>query len=193
MIGYNTQLKRLKLPEYGRNIQQMVDFCRTIPDRNERNHCAQSIISSMGNLFPELRDNPDFTHKLWDHLALMADYDLDIDYPFEIVKPEDSKPHPISYSGSRMIFRHYGLMIQTLVQKAVELDDGPEKDELIRLTANHMKKLMLSVSKDGVEDERIFNDLCELSNGNIIIHPGQMCLHEFIEVNMPAGKKKKKK
>lgn len=91
MLTYNTQLKKLILPEYGRNIQQMVDYCVSIPDREERTVCAYSIIASMGNLFPQLRDTEDFKHKLWDHLAIMSDFKLDIDYPYEIIKPEKSR------------------------------------------------------------------------------------------------------
>ena len=81
-------MKRLVLPEYGRNIQNMVDYCLTIEDRAERTDCAYSIVATMGNLFPQLRDLTEFKHLLWDHLAIMADFKLDIDYPYEIVKRE---------------------------------------------------------------------------------------------------------
>ena len=85
---YNTKMKRLALPEYGRNIQNMVDYCLTIEDREERTNCAYSIIATMGNLFPQLRDLSEFKHLLWDHLAIMSDFKLDIDYPYEVVKKE---------------------------------------------------------------------------------------------------------
>ncbi len=193
MISYNTQLKRLKLPEYGRNIQQMIDFCKTIPDREERNYCAQTIIATMGNLFPELRDTPDYAHKLWDHLAIMADYDLDIDYPYDIIHPDDNKPMRIDYNSSCITFKHYGKNIQKLVSQILELELGAERDELVRLTANHMKKLMLAVNRDGVDDRKIFNDLRDLSHGQIDIRQDELRLHEFIEAPQPLGKKKKKK
>ena len=86
MLTYNTQLKKLKLPEYGRNIQQIIDYCCTIEDREERTRCAYSIIQIMGSLFPQLGDEADYKHKLWDHLAIMSDFKLDIDYPYEIIK-----------------------------------------------------------------------------------------------------------
>ncbi|NLT02885.1 MAG: DUF4290 domain-containing protein, partial [Bacteroidales bacterium] len=88
-LDYNTQLKNLRLPEYGRNIQRMIDHALTIEDMEERTRCAQTIISIMGNLFPHLRDVPDFKHKLWDHLAIMSDFKLDIDYPYELMKQEE--------------------------------------------------------------------------------------------------------
>ena len=71
-MQYNTQQKRMPLPEYGRSIQNMVDYALTIQDRAERQRCANTIINIMGNMFPHLRDVPDFKHKLWDHLAIMS-------------------------------------------------------------------------------------------------------------------------
>ena len=93
-MEYYTNKNKLILTEYGRNIQQMVEYAMTIEDREERTRCAQTIINIMGNLFPHLRDVNDFKHKLWDHLAIMSDYKLDIDYPYELVKTEklESKP-----------------------------------------------------------------------------------------------------
>lgn len=89
-MQYTSELKRLVLPEYGRNVQQMVDHCMTIEDKAERTRCANTIINIMGNLFPHLRDIEDFKHKLWDHLAIMSDFKLDIDYPYEIIKKRKS-------------------------------------------------------------------------------------------------------
>ncbi|MEE0084956.1 MAG: DUF4290 domain-containing protein, partial [Paludibacteraceae bacterium] len=98
-MPYNTQMPKLALPEYGRNIQNMVNYCLTIEDREERTNCAYSIIQTMGNLFPHLRDVNDFKHILWDHLAIMADFKLDIDYPYDIIKKEElyEKPEPMPY------------------------------------------------------------------------------------------------
>ena len=98
-LQYNTQKEKLILPEYGRNIQQMVDYCVTIPDREERTRCAYTIIQIMGNLFPQIRDSDDYKHKLWDHLAIMSDFKLDIDFPYEVVKKEnlESKPQKVEY------------------------------------------------------------------------------------------------
>lgn len=197
MLRYNTQLKRLILPEYGRNIQQMVDHCLTIEDRDERTRCAYSIIASMGNLFPQLRDEEDYRHKLWDHLAIMSDFKLDIDYPCEVIRPDtlDSKPDQLSCKTRPFRFRHYGKSIELMIDKATMMESGEERDTLIMLIANHMKKLMLAVNKDGVDDARIFKDLAEYSHGAIRLDPATHRLHEFKEAPAPAptGKKKKKK
>ena len=195
MIKYNTQLKKLVLPEYGRNIQQMVDHCVSIEDREERMRCAQAIIDTMGNLFPELRDVEDFKHKLWDHLAIMSDFKLDIDYPCEIVKPEslESVPDKVDYNISPIRYRHYGKNIELMIAKASTLPEGEERDQLVMLIANHMKKLMLAVNKDGVEDAKIMKDLLEYSHGAINLDPEKFHLHEFKEVPAQTSNKKKKK
>lgn len=195
MLTYNTQQKRLILPEYGRNIQQMVDYCLSIPDRDERTACAYSIIASMGNLFPEIRDTPDFSHKLWDHLAIMSDFQLDIDYPCEVIRAEslESRPEPLKYKLSPIRMRHYGKHIQDMIQTAVEMPAGEERDALVMLVANHMKKLMLAVNPDGVDDAKIFKDLAMYSQGHIRLNPEEQHLHEFKAAPAPTSSKKKKK
>lgn len=195
MLTYNTQLKKLVLPEYGRNIQQMVDHCLTIQDKEERTICAYSIIEIMGNLFPNLRDEDDFKHKLWDHLAIMSDFKLDIDYPCEIVSAEnlETNPEKLEYTSSPIKYRHYGKYIDLMVAKIATLEDGAEKQQLILLVANHMKKMMLAINKDGVEDSKIFKDLYEYSSGKINLQETDFHLHEFKEMTVPQGSKKKKK
>ena len=199
MYKYNSQLKKLALPEYGRNIQQMVDYCCTIEDREERTKCAYSIIATMGNLFPQLRDEADYVHKLWDHLAIMSDFKLDIDYPYEVVKAEtlDSKPDPMNYKLENIKMRHYGKLIERMIERACEYPDGEEKDALVMLIANHMKKQIFQINKEDVEDAKIFNDLAFYSKGRITLDPATHTLHQFKEAPTVAlkqqGKKKKKK
>ena len=137
MLTYNTQQKRLILPEYGRNIQQMVDHCLTIEDRKERTDCAYAIIRAMGNLFPALRDGDD-AKKLWDHLMIMSDFRLDIDFPFEPIGPDrlNVLPDKIPYTTQYIKYRHYGKTIEHLVDKAVTMDEGPERDALVLYIAN---------------------------------------------------------
>lgn len=179
-MNYNTAEKKLILPEYGRNIQNMVDYCVTIEDRAERKRCADTIINIMGNMFPHLRDVNDFKHILWDHLAIMADFKLDIDYPYEIVKKEDlhSRPPKVPYSNSRIRFRHYGKTLEQMIVKATELEEGEERNQLIRLLANQMKKSFLTWNKESVDDEKIFKDLYELSQGKIALSTEEYKLTE---------------
>lgn len=195
MLEYNTQLKRLVLPEYGRNIQKMVGHCLTIEDRDERTRCAYSVITAMSNLM-QLQKNNDALHKLWDHLAIMSDFRLDIDYPTEIIRPEslNTTPEPLHYQDRDFGYRHYGKYLESMIRHAAEYPEGEERDALIMLIANHMKKSMLAVNPDGVEDERIFRDLAEMSHGAIRLNPETTKLHQFQEAPVATtGKKKKKK
>ena len=103
-MKYNTQEKALPMPEYGRAVQKMVDHAITIEDRAERQRCANTIIAVMGNMFPQLRDVAEFKHKLWDHLAVMADFKLDIDYPYELADPSTLHPPPNHSPTPKVIF-----------------------------------------------------------------------------------------
>ena len=197
MLLYNTQLKKLILPEYGRNIQNMVDYCLTIEDRDERNHCAYSIVDTMVTMFPELQNEADYVHKLWDHLAIMSDFKLDIDYPYDVVKEEnlESKPEPIHYALEKIKFRHYGKIIERMIARAAQYPEGEERDALVMLLANHMKKLIYQINNEDVEDSKIFNDLAYYSNGVIRLDPETHKLHEYQVIIPPqsSGKTKKKK
>ena len=168
-MEYNTQRKKMELPEYGRSVQNMVDHALTIEDRAERQRCANTIINIMGGMFPHLRDVPDFKHKLWDHLAIMADFKLDIDYPFEIVKKEDLvvKPEKLEYPNGALRYRHYGRFLEGMIKKAMEIENEAEKKQLINLLAIQMKKDLNNWNKEGIEDQKIVDDLREYTNGVI--------------------------
>ncbi len=196
MLTYNTGKPRLILPEYGRNIQQMVDHCLTIEDRDERTRCAHTIVAAMLKLFPKIKEQENYQQKLWDHLAIMSGFRLDIDAPVEMISsdPHDSKPERVPYSGHHIRFRHYGKDIELMIARIIAMPEGSERDELTLLVANHMKKLLLTVSKDGVEDEKIFRDLADYSHGEIRLDPQSTHLHDFqIIAPVAQGKKKKKK
>lgn len=179
-MKYNTQQRRLPLPEYGRSVQNMVDHALTIEDREERQRCANTIVNIMGGMFPHLRDVADFKHKLWDHLAIMADFKLDIDYPVDIVKKEslEIKPKRIPYSQHDIRVRHYGRFVQDMIKLAVDYPEGEERNQLLKMIANHMKKDYLNWNKDGVEDQKILDDLCELSGGKIRLSAEDLRLTE---------------
>ena len=190
-MEYNTQRKKMELPEYGRSVQNMVDHALTIEDREERQRCANTIINIMGGMFPHLRDVPDFRHKLWDHLAIMADFKLDIDYPFEIVKKEDLvvKPEQLEYPNGAFRYRHYGRFLEGMVKKAIEIEDEEEKKQLINLLAIQMKKDLNNWNKEGIEDQKIVDDLREYSNGAIDLKVEDLRLGESRGNNNPQQRK----
>jgi hypothetical protein len=168
---YNTQRGRMVLPEYGRNIQKMVEYTMTLEDREERNKAARTIISIMGNLNPHLRDVVDFKHKLWDHLAIMSDFKMDIDAPYETPIPEIlfEKPKSVPYKNEKIRYKHYGKIIELLIAEAIKMEEGEERNALVKLIANHMKKCYLTWNREVVTDEAIFADLKTLSDGKIIV------------------------
>ncbi|MFA7489402.1 MAG: DUF4290 domain-containing protein [Mariniphaga sp.] len=191
-MDYNTNRKKLPMPEYGRNIQNMVNHLFTIEDREQRNRSARAVIDVMGNLFPYLRDVSEYKHKLWDHLAIMADFKLDIDYPYE-PPSEDilrEKPRRVPYNQNTIKLRHYGLITEKLLQEAITME-GDKQRILIEQVANQMKKLYLTWNKDSVEDEKIFLDLEELS-GNKLKVPRDIRLSD-VKTPAPSQMKKKKK
>lgn len=191
MYQYNTTKEQLILPEYGRNIQNMVDFCLTLGDREERTRCAHSIVHFMHNLFPEITD-----YKiLWDHLNVMARFQLDIDFPVEVITQEqmNPRPTPIPYSDHKMRWRHYGRNIELMIDRVASLEDSEDKDKLISMLAHQMKKLQLIHNKEGVDDAKILRDLYIYSGGRIDLDPTTYLLHEFREAPQLTQTKKKKK
>jgi len=183
-MEYNTSWKKLVLPEYGRNIQKMVELTKAEPDRDKRNRMAQAIITLMGNMNPHLRDIADFKHKLWDHLAIISDFDIDIDSPYEAPKIEklNEKPEIVPYNTVSSRFKHYGQTIEKMIEVAINMEEGEMKDILIHLIANHMKKSYLTWNKEAVEDELIFKDLKILSKGKINLNIDENKLTETKDI-----------
>ena len=196
MIPYNTGMEPLLLAEYGRNIQNLVDFCVGIPDREERTRCAYAIADIMKTLFPALKKDPNDTKKIWDHINIMSRFELDIDFPVDVIKAEEANPtpDPIPYSNSRdIVFRYYGKHIQNMVRTVADMEDTEERFNLIGVIANHMKKLMLAHNKEAVSDMKVLNDLRFLSDGKIDLQPGDIYLYDFQEVQQPMKQKQGKK
>ena len=162
-------MKELILPEYGRNIQNMVEIAMKIEDRNERNRCARSIINCMGNLFPYLRDNDAFQHKLWDHLALMSNFQLDIDYPFEITPAEEIHPTPdaIPLPNNQIRERHYGRFIDNFIGRISSDPTILNNQQILLMIANFMKRCYNTYNQEVINDEIILDDLFRLSNSKI--------------------------
>lgn len=171
IMKYNTQERRLPMPEYGRSVQNMVEHALTIEDRAERQRCANTIIKIMGNMYPLHKDMPDFKQKLWDHLAIMSDFKLDIDYPCEVVHPDTlhSIPERIPYANGRIRYRHYGRFLEDLIHKAMEMPEGAEKAQLVHLIAIQMRKNFISWNKDSVEIHKLIADLEDYTGGAITL------------------------
>jgi hypothetical protein len=178
-MEYNTQLPKLEIPEYGRNIQVMIEHCVTIEDRDERNKCAKAIIQIMGQLNPHLRDISDFTHKLWDHLFVISKFKLDVDSPYPRPSAETfaTKPKNVPYPATKMKYKHYGKTIERIIDAAKTYEEGAEKKELTRLIANHLKKSYVNWNKDSVTDDVIFKQFKEMTNNELVIDETSALTH----------------
>ena len=168
-MEYNTSKTQLQMPEYGRIIQQLVERCKEIENRAERNEMAVAIVDFMGQRNPQLRDESNYKHKLWDHLFILAKYDLDVDSPYHIPTEEEMqvKPKRMEYPKLQGDFKFYGKSILQLIEKAIELAAGDEKDALIQVIANNMKKSYNVYNKEHVQDEVIFRHLKDLSGNRL--------------------------
>ena len=183
-LQYNTKRKQLIIPEYGRHIHLMIEQTKAEPHAEERNKKAKAIIGVMGNLNPHLRDVPDFQHKLWDQFFIMADFDIEVESPFE--KPErevlEAKPEKLAYPQNFPKYRFYGNNIKRMIDVAVRWEEGELKEVLVFTIANHMKKSFLSWNKDTVEDAVILAHLDELSEGKLKVAAQQLPLSETADL-----------
>ena len=168
-MEYNTTRSHLILPEYGRNVQNMIGHAMSIADKDERNRAARAIIEVMGQLNPHLRDVDDYRHKLWTHLFVMSDFKLDVDSPYEIPEMEAliEKPQLMTYPKARIRYGHYGKYTETILKTSTEFVKDDEKEYLVRNMGNFMKKQFLTYNNDAVENHVIADQMLELSKGHL--------------------------
>ena len=183
-LVYNTQKKKLIIPEYGRHIHQMIDQAVALKDKEKRDQMAKAIIGVMGNLNPHLRDVPDFKHKLWAQLFIMSDFKLDVDSPFD--KPskevyEKRKPNKLDYPQNYPKYRFYGNNIKRMIDFTIEWDNFDLKEKLILTIANHMKKCFLNWNKEAVDDQVILDHLLDLSDGKLKVSESDLPLTDSAE------------
>lgn len=170
-FDYNSTRNKLILSEYGRNVQNMVKYIVELPTKEERNRYAQVVIDLMGFLNPHLRDVADFKHKLWDHLQIISNYQIDVDAPYPPPEPEvlAAKPAPLRYPNQRIKYKHYGKTIELMMEKAKSIDEPARKQHMVQAIANFMKMAYVQWNKDSVADESIISDLKAMSNGELTL------------------------
>lgn len=166
-MTYNTQREKLILPEYGRTIQEMVDICMSIEDRAQRQQCAESIIAIMVTMNPCVRQQPDYEQKLWDQLAILSNYKLDIDYPYEVLKAEEiaERPKPLKYPMQRIRFRHYGHLTEAFMKELKEMPEGEDRERLTSMMANFMKRSLYNWNRDAMDERKVAADLSSYTDG----------------------------
>ena len=197
-MKYNTQREKLQMPEYGRGVQDMIAYASALPDREERRKCAESIFNIMVNMQPQLRELPDYKHRIWDHIAFISGYQLDIDYPCEITHlgEEAQKPRPVPYPMKEIQQRQYGFLIEESLRQLAEMPEGEERDEMLALTANQMKQTLFNWNRDAMDDEKVASDIAHYTKGRVQL---DMANFRFAPVQtLPrqdgtGGKKRKRK
>ncbi|HLR01031.1 MAG TPA: DUF4290 domain-containing protein [Sphingobacterium sp.] len=170
-FDYNSTRPNLILAEYGRNVQNMVDYICTLPTKEERNKYAQVVIDMMGNLNPHLRDVSDFKHKLWDHLFIISDFKLDVDSPYPVPQKGETvnSPETLQYPQNPIKKKHYGYTVEKMIEKAVSREDSEEKERMVLAIANFMKMAYHSWHNNTVSDEQIIEDLITLSKDKLTL------------------------
>ena len=194
-LDYNTQREKLVLPQYGREIQDMVDYAVSLPTKEERQHCAETIISIMDRMNPLSRGNVDHMDKLWDHLALMSNFKLDIDYPCDVSQALKiaTKPEPMSYSTSRISVRHYGKLVFEAFDKLKTMEPGAERDAFVRSIANQMKRSLVQWGHGSSDDEKVASDLARFTNGQIQLDLDSFKFDKINERELAQPRNKKKR
>ena len=193
-LDYNTHREKLLMPEYGREIQKMVDYAIGLPTKQERQNCANEIIRMMETKVPELRSNADFEQMLWDHLFMMSHKQLDIDWPFDVSEAEkiNNKPNAVPLPQESIRLRHYGKLIEELFEKLKEMPAGEERDVLVCYTANQMKRNLLTWGHGSMSDEKVADDLARYTDGVIQLDLSKVRLDKAAAAEEPKPKKKKK-
>lgn len=171
---YNTERVRLYIPEYGRNVQKMVEYLKTIEDRQKRNEQARAVIKVMEIINPAVKLQENFEHKLWDHLHIISGFSLDVDSPYPVPAPEclNEKPLPVPIEKRPVKATHYGRNIESIIELIAGTEDGDVKTEMIRSLAIYMRQQYLIWNKDSVTDQTIFQDIEKLSDGRIKVPEG---------------------
>ena len=196
-LDYNTQREKLVMPEYGREIQKMVDMAVSLPAKEERMKCAQAIIQQMENKNPQVRESDEYLQTLWDHLYLMSHKQLDIDWPYDVSDAERilTKPEPMAHPvhNEQAQLRHYGRLLASTFERLKEMPEGEERDELVRLTANQMKRDLMTWGHGTIDDEKVADDLARFTDGKIQIDLSRFQFKNVDVAPVSEGKRSKRK
>lgn len=184
-MQYNTQREQLIMPEYGRGIQYMVDLAVSLPDKEERQRCANTIVAIMGRIQPDNTNAADAEIRLWNHLAKISRYKLDIDYPVEIVPEQEALEHPkpLHYPMQKIRRRHYGHLVESALQYAQTLPDGEERTALVGMVANQMKQNLFVWNRDSMDENLVMQDIKRYTDGQLQL---QSDFH-FASVGIPSN------
>lgn len=194
-MQYNTQKDKLLMPEYGRAVQDMVMHAVALPDREKRQQCANTIVDIMSNMQPSLRDVPNYREHLWNHVAYISGYALDVDYPYPVTRLDDEnkRPQPLHYPMKRIRNRYYGNLVEQQLQHLAEMSEGEERDAFLELVANQMKQTLFDWNRDAMNEEKIAMDIERYTEGRVTLDLDNFRFGSVMQGKMQTNVSKKKK
>ncbi len=194
-MEYNTEREKIVIPEYGRNIQVMIRHLNDIEDRKQRTEAAYFVVNVMAQMNPQVKESNDHMHKLWDHLHIIANYELDVDGPYPAPTPEMQKKKPghVGYQKNNIRYGHYGQYIYDVVKKVKEMEDGPKKQAILINIANQMKRDYLNWNRDTVNDLLILDDLYKISGEEITLPMDTKLIPTNEILNKPSSQQQNQK
>lgn len=194
-MQYNTQKDKLLMPEYGRAVQDMVMHAVALPDREKRQQCANTIVDIMSNMQPSLRDVPNYREHLWNHVAYISGYALDVDYPYPVTRLDDAnkRPEPMHYPMKRIRNRYYGNLVEQQLKHLAEMPEGEERDAFLELVANQMKQTLFDWNRDAMNEEKIAMDIERYTDGRVTLDLDNFRFGSVMQGKMQTNVSKKKK
>ena len=197
-MQYNTQREQLVMPEYGRGVQMMVDMAVQIEDREERQRCANAIVKIMSGLLPSTTSKEDEQHRLWNHLARISHYQLDVDYPVNIVPQEEVQAHPapLAYPMKDIKRRHYGYLIEQALDYAKTLPEGELREAFTECIANQMKQDLFIWNRDSMDNALVAQDIERYTDGKLNLNLDDFSFEPVGESPLQSsdgGKKRKRR
>lgn len=180
-MKYSISEAPLRLREYGRNIQALVEYAKTIEDKEQRSQTAHEIVRIMSNLNPALREIPDYKQKLWDHIFMIAEYDFDVDAPYPAPLPPDVEKETekrLEYPRGVPRYRRYGWNVQLMIDEATRMEDGPIKDEYINIIANTMKMFLRNMDRESTPESVLAEHIRDMSNGKLEVRGEDLIIHK---------------
>lgn len=189
-LEYNSQRPGILLKEYGRNIQKLVEYVRTIEDAEKRTRYASTLTDLMKQIHPSLKDNPEYDQKVWDDLYIISDYDLEVESPFPM--PEKSllgkKPQRLNYNQGKIRFRHYGGNIEVMIQRAIEMEDPEDKESAIIHIGRLMKRFYATWNNENIDDDVVIKNIHNLSNGQLQVDAEKVKEHGLFNTTVKERK-----
>ncbi|MBX2917112.1 MAG: DUF4290 domain-containing protein [Cyclobacteriaceae bacterium] len=171
MGEYNTSREAIILKEYGRNVQKLVNYIRTIPDKDKRTQMATTLIELIKQLAPVAKEAQENPQRMWDDLYIMADFNLDVNNPYST--PDRTilfkKPRKMEYPQNDVRYRHYGKNIERLVIEATKKEDPQEREEAAIYIGKLMKTFYGAWNKETLDDSVIVKDISILSKGKLTL------------------------